>query len=34
VIDDLKQEIAEFVLQRIEVFPRDSVGDLVASSIV
>ena len=29
VIDDLKQEITEFVLQRIEVFPRDSVGDLV-----
>ena len=29
VIDDLQQEIAELVLERVEIAPRDRVGDLV-----
>ncbi len=29
VIDDLQQEIAELILQRVEIVPRDGIGDLV-----
>ena len=29
VIDDLQEEIAELVLQPVEIVPRDRVGDLV-----